>query len=145
VAKKKHYGSINLLKGIRGSKLATLIAVIAIVLAIPLTVIMSRQQQQTQQEASIGVGGSAILGAYCASRGGKCVDTKKFDTRRGIIKTGLCPGILKCFIPSGPMSCKVYYPKGQCQFKNLTSCSGVYKSNLCQGYNDPYFACCTKK
>jgi hypothetical protein len=52
VAKKKNYGSINLLKGIQGSKLAALITVLVILFAIPITVNVSRQQQQTKQEAS---------------------------------------------------------------------------------------------
>jgi hypothetical protein len=84
---RKDFG-INLLKGISGSKLAGIITVIAILVAIPLTVISSRQQQQTQQEAS----------NLCITRGGTCINTKIdmlvtkcLNSKRTLVK-GLCPG-----------------------------------------------------
>lgn len=56
MAKKAKNNSINLLKGITGSKLAKLLTIAAIVLAIPLTVFMSQKQQNTTQEASLDSG-----------------------------------------------------------------------------------------
>ena len=49
---------INLLKGITGSKLAKMIAIIVVILAIPLTITSLKQQTNTQQEAASNPCGS---------------------------------------------------------------------------------------
>ncbi|MCL4354448.1 hypothetical protein M1349_03185 [Patescibacteria group bacterium] len=85
-AKKQKNNSINLLKGITGSRLAKIIAVIAIVLTIPVTVLMSQKQQNTQQEA-----------AGCP---GTCINIFSQNCN-GTLKRGVCPGDAKwiCCIP----------------------------------------------
>lgn len=83
MAKKSKNNSVNLLKGITGSKLAKLLTIAAIVLAIPLTVFMSQKQQNTTQEAS---GDNK-----CRSNGGSCINLLR-DTCSGTIKYGLCSG-----------------------------------------------------
>lgn len=91
MAKKSKNNSINLLKGITGSKLAKLLTIAAIVLAIPLTVFMSQKQQNTTQEASTNI---------CKQAGGKCIDVIR-DTCSGTLKSGLCPGSnrIVCCLP----------------------------------------------
>jgi hypothetical protein len=152
VAKKKRYGSINLLKGIQGSKLATLIVVLVILFAIPLTVTMSRQQQQTKQEASIGIGGGISIGiSGCGLRspaGGKCItDTypsyPKCRASGGVVVAN-CSTTTVCCVPSGVDSCRVGN-YGHCQYTDVYCRSGTWVSNAshrCPGPSN--YKCCKK-
>lgn len=63
--KKKISKGINLLNGINGAKLAKLAMLAIILLAIPVTVMMSRQQQSTQQQATK---------SRCQQMGGSCIN-----------------------------------------------------------------------
>jgi len=152
VAKKKNYGSINLLKGIQGSKLAALIVVLVILFAIPITVTISREQQQTRQEASIGIGGGLGIGANgCALRipaGGKCItDTSpyypKCGASGGTVVANCSTGVFCCVpIKPGVDSCRVSN-YGHCQYTNVYCNSGKWVSDakhICPGPYD--YKCC---
>ncbi|OGH05273.1 MAG: hypothetical protein A2W22_01480 [Candidatus Levybacteria bacterium RBG_16_35_11] len=135
MAKKKNTGSINLLKGIQGSKLAALVVVLVILFAIPLTVVMNRQQQQIQQEAS------TEATALCKLNGGTCMATKSCKT--GYTWTGYLgksykycnsynsPGIY-CCIPKPSCSsvggvCKINTSSYYCSITiNSGRCSAGY-------------------
>ncbi|HZJ17999.1 MAG TPA: hypothetical protein VFD45_00045 [Patescibacteria group bacterium] len=127
MAKKSKNNSINLLKGITGSKLAKLLTIAAIVLAIPLTVFMSQKQQNTEQEAA----------SSCAAKGGSCINTEFTNVvsrclkNGGSIQSNLCPGKsnIKCCVGN-------YYPKSTTTTKAATKqcsrCSTTYK--YCKAY-----------
>ncbi|PIY94009.1 MAG: hypothetical protein COY68_04230 [Candidatus Levybacteria bacterium CG_4_10_14_0_8_um_filter_35_23] len=85
--KQKKNNGINLLKGITGSKLAKLIAVLFILAAIPLTVLMSQKQQNTRQEASTSYGTCN----YNNTRG-TCYNNNTTLCTGGYWKTRLCKG-----------------------------------------------------
>jgi hypothetical protein len=88
MAKKKTAGrnkGINLLKGITGGKLAKLIVVIAILLAVPLTITSLKQQTNTQQNASGNQCGSPCY-TYV-----KATDSCKYKcTSRQVCTAGGC-------------------------------------------------------
>ncbi len=99
MAKKKTANKgINLIKGITGSQLAKLATLAIVLLAIPLTINLTKQQQNIQQEANI---------SYCEKLGGKCINTNYMDlvnecTSKGNkIVEDLCQGEdnIKCCLP----------------------------------------------
>lgn len=145
MAKKKNTG-INLLKGIQGSRLAVLITVLVILFAIPLTVTITRQQQNLEQEASVvGGGGGGNACGKLESAGGKCVkDHYPYlncrNNYNGYVLTGYCPGDTFCCIPSGVDRCKNI---GHCQYTTIYCASGNYKSGLCPGPSN--YKCCLDK
>ena len=146
MAKKKTTNKgINLLKGITGSALAKMATLVIILLAIPLTVIMSQRQQSTQQEASVVSGGGGRSQYLCGMQGGKCVNK---SSCKGAVLTGYCknwPKNVICCIPSGPKRCGYDYPKGVCQYDYLgLPCKGGYVSNLCPG-KDTHYRCCKSR
>jgi len=97
-AKKQKNNSINLLKGITGSRLARIIAVIAIVLTIPVTVLMSQNQQNTQQEAA-----TTSLGSCGYKNAGKCQYTYQSCTSPNTFYYNMCPAYgtnVQCCYPT---------------------------------------------
>jgi hypothetical protein len=150
MAKKKSTGKskgINLLKGITGTQLAKLATLVIILLAIPLTVIMSRQAQNLSQEAAsktcTGLGGNVC---ECKEpRGGKCItDTSpKFPSctkSGGKVSTGYCPGRTYCCVPQGIDKCMDI---GHCQYTYVPCPSGKWKPGVCPGPSN--FKCCLDK
>lgn len=138
-AKKQKKPGINLLKGLSGSKLMQLASLVIVVLAIPLTVLMLKQQQNTQQEAA----------SLCATRGGTCINTdfqnnvkRCFSSGRTLVK-GLCPGasnIQCCVKPTPTPNLKTCSGRnGICLDFNVYSCN-AYISGLCPGPNN--IKCC---
>jgi len=137
MAKKSKNNSINLLKGITGSKLAKLLTIAAIVLAIPLTVFMSQKQQNTEQEAA----------SSCAAKGGSCINTEFTNVvsrclkNGGSIQSNLCPGKsnIKCCVPAKTTAktCSDY--NGKCLDLNKYNCT-ITMSNLCPGKSN--IKCC---
>ncbi|OGH09822.1 MAG: hypothetical protein A2152_00725 [Candidatus Levybacteria bacterium RBG_16_35_6] len=128
MAKKKSTGSINLLKGIQGSKLAALVTVLVILFAIPLTVVVTRQQQQTKQEA-------ATYKVPCPDKYGNaygnCYDKNIYSCSTGFISK-------QCYGKSNIQCCQGKVTKkstgqscanegGTCQ----PTCKGTYKTGLC--------------
>ncbi len=99
MAKKKTTNKgINLMKGITGSKLAKLAMLAIVLLAIPLTISLTKQQQNIQQEANT---------SYCEKLGGECINTNYMDlvnectTKGNKIVEDLCTGTsnIKCCLP----------------------------------------------
>jgi hypothetical protein len=99
VAKKKTANKgINLIKGITGSQLAKLATLAIVLLAIPLTISLTKQQQNIQQEAAV---------SYCEKLGGECINTNYIDLVNECSAKGnknvedLCKGEnnIKCCLP----------------------------------------------
>lgn len=142
MAKKKKTPSINLLRGIKGSKLAALVTLAIILLAVPLTVINVQKQQQTQHEAA----------NRCVSAGGSCINTDFSNVVSRCLKSGkkivsgLCPGpanIKCCLYPTPTPKTKVKKTcgdlKGRCLDLNKYRCN-VTVSGLCPGGSN--IKCC---
>ena len=125
MAKKKRYGSINLLKGIQGSKLAALVTVLVILLAIPLTVVMNQRQQQTKQEAATVPCPDKYGNAY-----GGCFDKTKYVCSKAYI-SDLCYGgsSIKCCQAS-----LITFNRNKCVDVNSYMCNnGSFMIGYCQG------------
>lgn len=119
--KKQKNNSINLLKGITGSRLAKIIAVVAIVLAIPITVLMSQKQQNTRQEASTNYDSCGL------NKMGSCIDTSNtgcFSPKK--IIDNLCPqygnSVKCCYPPNADPSPVVIEIKSKLLSRSGTLC-----------------------
>ena len=152
VKKQKKNSGINLLKGITGSKLAKLIAILFILAAVPFTVLMSQKQQNTEQEASIGIGGGINIGiTMCGLRnpaGGKCITDRSPNypncNASGGVVVANCSTSTFCCVPSGGNSCRVNN-YGHCQYTNEACKSGVWVSNANHNCPGPAnYKCCKK-
>jgi hypothetical protein len=128
---------INLLNGISGTKLASLIAVIAIILAIPVTTLSLQKQQQIQQQAAISAN------TACKNANGTCMESSKCSPGRAWDKKTYCGtrgtlGIYCCILkPIKPC----YELSGVCINSAKYSCGVVDESGSCsKGYS-----CCTGK
>ncbi|MCL4354011.1 hypothetical protein M1349_00895 [Patescibacteria group bacterium] len=130
-AKKQKNNSINLLKGITGSRLAKIIVVIAIVLTIPVTVLMSQKQQTTQQEAATATCPDRYGNTY-----GGCFDTTKYACSQSFL-SGRCYGAtnIKCCQATAISRC-VDVNKYICSggYFQTGKCSGGYNIKYCTGY-----------
>lgn len=120
-AKKQKNNSINLLKGITGSRLARIIAVVAIVLTIPVTVLMSQKQQNTRQEASTSYASCGL------NNMGSCIDTLSTSCPSPKVKIdGLCPqygnSIKCCYPPSADSNPTIIELKSKLLSRSGTSC-----------------------
>jgi hypothetical protein len=135
---------INLLKGITGSQLAKMIAIIVILLAIPLTINSVRNQTNTQQNAATN---------YCQQMGGSCIDTNfqnnvtRCTSSGKKIVGGLCPGaanIQCCINPANITTTTTKRTctsiKGTCLDLNKYWCT-VSVGGLCNGGSN--IKCCT--
>jgi hypothetical protein len=153
-AKKKNNG-INLLRGISGDRLAKLIAILFVLVAIPATVLMSQSQQNIQQDAagfapvvyqpyeitssrpctsgrnnwySAKVMGTWTCLTKCYEMGGQCYDTaggKTVPTYKGKALSAK-PG----YCP-GASSVTCYKPSGPEKCKSdypKGNCQATYKS-----------------
>jgi hypothetical protein len=138
--KQKKNNGINLLKGITGSKLAKLIAVLFILVAIPITVLMSQSQQNTKQEAAVASGGCYTVSS-CTSCSGvyRCITTSS-GTRL------CCP---KCVLPVFNTSGSLIRHAGICvqgtsYADTSAKCANSYRGSLvasqCPGNN--FNICC---
>lgn len=141
-AKKQKNNSINLLKGITGSKLAKLIAVLFILVAIPVTVLMSQNQQNVQQEAAAVSCPDKYGNTY-----GNCYNKTLYNCSTSWVKN-LCPGSSSVQCCKGgtvtPKSATTTTKKGcagRCEDVNLNTCSVSWKQGLCNGGTN--IRCCT--
>jgi len=129
--KQKKDNSINLLKGITGSKLAKLVVVLFILAAIPLTVLMSQKQQNTRQEAATATCPDRYGNTY-----GGCFDTTKYACSQSFL-SGRCYGgtNIKCCQGTAIYRC-VDVNKYICSggYFQTGKCSGGYNIKYCTGY-----------
>lgn len=147
--KLKNKGGINLLRGITGSQLAKLIAVILVLVAIPFTVLNSQKTQNTNQEASAPKTCTSGGGNACdckEPRGGKCIadygpSYPNCTRSGGKVSTGYCKGSTYCCVPQGIDKCMDI---GHCQYTTVYCPSGKWKPNLCPGSSSS-FKCCLDK
>ena len=134
--KQKKNNGINLLKGITGSKLAKLIAVLFILAAVPVTVLMSQKQQNTKQEASTVSCPDRYGNAYAG-----CFDTTKYACSQSFL-SGRCNGgtnikccqgavISRCVNVNNYICSGGYFQTGKCSGGfNIKYCTGFPKLAL---------------
>jgi hypothetical protein len=119
---------INLLNGITGSRLAKLVLILVILLAVPITVVSLKQQTNLQQNAA---------GAPCPDKYGNsyanCVASKGVYNCSTTWSTTGCFSGQSCCTNAGNLVTKCKAAGGTCLDVNSYTCSALFQSGKCPG------------